>query len=114
MTQEEPRHVLVQARRKPSPLYEAPAGGWWAEDTSAFSANLALEDPALAQVTHQRAGALRGLQLAGGEVLHRPLARKEVDVRVGAEQDHEARGDDEAERGDEQSLGLIHDSLPLR
>ncbi|MFF4782715.1 hypothetical protein ACFY3E_15635 [Streptomyces griseorubiginosus] len=48
MTQEEPRHVLVQARREPSPLYEAPAVGWWAEDTSSFSANLALEDPALA------------------------------------------------------------------
>jgi hypothetical protein len=48
MTQEEPRHVLVHARHEPSPLYEPPVGGWWEEDTTSFSVNIPLEDPALA------------------------------------------------------------------
>ncbi|MFF4508711.1 hypothetical protein [Streptomyces sp. NPDC001401] len=48
MTQEEPRHLLVQARGEPSPLYEPPAGGWWDEDAAAFTVGLPLEDAALA------------------------------------------------------------------
>jgi hypothetical protein len=48
MTPEEPRHLLVQARGGPSPLHEPPAGGWWDEDTGAFTVGLALEDAALA------------------------------------------------------------------
>jgi hypothetical protein len=48
MTHEEPRHVLVQARGEPSPLYGPQEGGWWDEDVDAFTVNIPLEDAALA------------------------------------------------------------------
>ncbi|MFR9795099.1 hypothetical protein ACL02U_04205 [Streptomyces sp. MS06] len=47
MTGEEPQHLLVQARGEPSPLYQPPEGGWWEEDTTAFTVNVPLQDTAL-------------------------------------------------------------------
>ena len=63
MTPEGPRHLLVQARGEPSPLYE-PAGDWWDEDPDEFIVGLPLEDSTLA-LPADLLDALRSWSLSG-------------------------------------------------
>ncbi|MGW2720552.1 hypothetical protein [Streptomyces sp. NPDC001492] len=71
MTPEGPRHLLVQARGEPSPLYE-PAGGWWDEEPDAFTVGIPLEDSALALPAHLL-DALRSWSLPGPPNVERGL-----------------------------------------
>jgi hypothetical protein len=86
MAFEEACHLLMQARREPSPLYE-PFEGWAFEDIDAFTRNIPLDDSGLG-LPEDLAAALRSWSLSRppGGFASRPDLRKHVKQGLAAAQ----------------------------